>query len=149
MLINVDSTKIAAWTGSIVSIGLGIFEFYKWKSSKPKIDIKCNFDQQIISMGYNGKLRNEHPDKNIWTIQLLNKRSQPIKVSTIGIEYKKKIKMKGGAIITRDLYKNINPFILPPGEQFQVFLEYKLIDPKNVKSVIVKDAVGKKYIKKI
>ncbi len=144
--INLDPTTLAAWFGAIVSFFLFLFEIFKYKNDKGKLRFRINYDMVFVGQTLSGDIKKAEPKILFWTIDLSNPGTKNVVFSQMFFDF---VGTKKHAVITRDYYGPINKFTLQPGESHQFLIHHSLVNPKKVKRVMVLDAVGNIYKKRV
>lgn len=143
---NELATTIAAWFGAFGTVGLTLFEVYKYLNDKPKLKISTRFNQELYTEYVDGKLEKDKVQGTVWTINLANNGSKAIIVTSVAVENHK----GKNALITQDSVGNrINRYKLEPGDSTSLTISEKLLDSKNLKTVVVTSAVGKEYRERV
>jgi len=149
-VINIDLsltlTEIAAWFGAAGTVVLTVFEIYKYKKDKAAIKIRVTRNLDIIGSTAQGKLIKLN--ENVWCIEIINYGTKPIKILQVGVLFKEHTHKKKGAIITRDMYADINPFVLEAGDNKTITIGEELLKSQEIDYVQVVDATGKQHKQK-
>lgn len=142
---NIDPTVIAAWFGAIGTVLLFFFEVYKYAKDKPTLKLKIRFNQEIVDELEDGFKKNKQIG-SVWTINIANNWKMPIVIKSVAVINHK----ARNAIITKDALSNKIQYItLEVGTAFDVIVSEEMLDPKDVKTVIVTSGVGTQYKKRI
>lgn len=139
-------TDLAAWFGAIVSLLLVAFEIYKYWNDKGKLKITYRFNLEIIGRTLAGDFRKMAEGKTFWSIDIANIGTKNIIVTTLTIA---RTDTKKFYMITKDFGGDIPRFTLIPGDNHSYSISNEMIDPKKVKEILITDAVGKTYKKKV
>lgn len=146
MVIQISATDMAAWFGALGTTVLALVEYHKWKKSRPQLRIACSFNLEIITSSRDGALHRVHPETTFWSINIANTGGEPIKIAQIGVERKD---TDVHTLIARDYHGPINAFTLIPGDSHSLTISNELIDFRQVKAVIVMDAIQNVYKKRL
>lgn len=141
-----NAADYAAWAGFVLSLLLGIFEFWKYANDRSKLKISCRFNQEILKMDYSGRLTKESSGKTFWSVDIANVGTKNIIITSIAFSQhgtKKK------SMLINDLSGAIQKYTLAPGDNHSYTIKDELLDPKTIREVYLYDATGSVYKRKI
>lgn len=140
------ATAIAAWFGAVGTSALTIFEIYKYSKDKPTLKISCKFNREIYNQLLDGKVEKDKQLGTIWSIDIANTGTKIVVVTGISVENHK----GKDALITKDsIGYEIKKQKIEPGDSVSLTISEKLLDSKNLKTVVVSSAIGKEYRKRV
>lgn len=132
--------------GLILSLALGGFEIYKYFNNRAKLKFRYGFEIEIVGSTVDGKMMKLEPGKTFWSVDISNVGSKDIIFNQICFTHKH---TTISSILTKDYNGPINRFTLKPGDNHSFTISNELVNPKKVKEIIVMDATGKVYKKKV
>lgn len=139
-------TTIAAWLGASGTVGLTLFEIFKYLKEKPSLKITCKFNREIYNQFIDGTLNKDQQLGTVWSIDLANNGTRTVIVTGVSVENHK----GKDALITKDsIGHEIKRLKIEPGDSFSITISEKLLSSKNLKKVVVTSAIGKDYKKRI
>ncbi|OGE32714.1 hypothetical protein A3J19_03575 [Candidatus Daviesbacteria bacterium RIFCSPLOWO2_02_FULL_41_8] len=143
---NDVATTFAAWFGALGTFGLTVFEIYKYSKDKPNLKIICDFNREIVNEYLDGRTEVDKVQGTIWSITLANIGSKPVILTSVGVENHE----GQDAIIGKDSIGNkVKKQKIEPGDSLNLIISEKLLSSKNLKTVVVTSAVGKRYRKRV
>ena len=111
-------TEIAAWVGAVSGLSAILWDFYKWKTSGPKLRVSANPGMKMLSRNPPAK-----DDRDYLTIFVRNTGTTKTTITTISlVTYeswwaRRRLKPSEGGIVPEPLGKNI-PYKLDVGEEW-------------------------------
>lgn len=148
---HIGFTDIAALFGSfgtIVSLGLLIFEIYKYRNDKGIIKIRIGFDISLIGKTTSGQIiTNDRSIKKFWTIDIANTGKKDVIITQMSFQDKKNENMN--YVVMRDYYHDFHSITVKPNDSYSYTFPYDMHNPNDLKMVYLMDATGKVYKERI
>ncbi len=132
--------------GFLLALALGVFEVYKYWNNRAKLKFRYGFEIEIVGSTVDGQMVKLEPGKTFWSVDISNVGSKDIIFNQICFTH---THTTVSSMLTKDYNGPINRFTLTPGDNHSFTIPNELVNPKKVKEIIVMDATGKVYKKKV